>query len=281
MKPVRVKVKLPRKKPDPVAPFPGHGHVCLNCGQEVSNNFCSVCGQSTATHRLSIKHFVLHDLVHSIWHVDRGIFFTLKEVLISPGYAALEYIRGKRAGRFPILTLLLLLAGLFFWLRTIGAPNEAAIVTKIDVNSSGAEFARQFLSFILHNKKWILLGLIPVGSLSTLIAFRRTRLNYTEHVLVNSYILAGLLVFLVITKLVMLALPVAAETIDAFRAGIGFLFYLFGYWQAYHAAYSLRAVIWRYMLLFMLNTLFLIVVLFLVAVVISVFRPDLIRPGVH
>src|SRR4051812_15937136 len=73
------KVKLAKKMPEPVAPFPAHGHVCLNCGYEVINNFCSNCGQSTATHRLSIGHFVVHDLIHSIWHVDRGIFFTLKE----------------------------------------------------------------------------------------------------------------------------------------------------------------------------------------------------------
>jgi hypothetical protein len=98
----------------------------FNCGHEVSNNFCSVCGQTTHTHRLSIKHFYLHDLVHSLgmWI---AVFFTLKEVLIRPGYAAIEYIRGKRAGRFPILTLLLLLTGLALWLYSKGEAEGSQV----------------------------------------------------------------------------------------------------------------------------------------------------------
>jgi hypothetical protein len=256
--PAPVKVKLPKRKPDPVAPFPEHGHVCLNCGHEVSNNFCSVCGQSTATHRLSIKHFLLHDLVHSIWHVDRGIFFTLKDVVIRPGYAALEYIRGKRSGRFPILTLLLLLVGLTLWLYSLGKPEQVHDLIRVDLSKED-EFRRQIVSFMKHNQKWLLLMLIPIASLSALIVFRRTRLNYTEQVLLSSYIFGGLLISLIFIRLIVLALPRAAGAISGHGTSISFLFFLFGYWQAYHKVYRLPGLIWRYCLFCILSFFFLLV----------------------
>ena len=43
-----------------------------------------------------MKHFVMHDLLHGVWHLEKGILFTLKETIIRPGQAALDYIKGKR-----------------------------------------------------------------------------------------------------------------------------------------------------------------------------------------
>src|SRR5690606_38187423 len=153
-----------------------------------SGNFCGNCGQSAHIHRLSIKHFLLHDLVHSFWHVDRGIFLTLKEVLVRPGYAALEYIHGKRAGRFPILTLLILLVGASLWLASVTHPSEPSPVT---ITGNAGKVATWLYEFIQQNQKWILLGQLPIGALSTWIVFRKVRLNYTEHLFVNSYVFGG------------------------------------------------------------------------------------------
>jgi len=275
--PVPVKVKVPKKKPEPVAPFPEHGHVCLNCGHEVSNNFCNMCGQSTGTHRLSIMHFILHDMVHSLWHVDRGIFFTLKEVLIRPGYAAIDYIRGRRAGRFPILTLLLLLIGLSLWLRGFNVPDGGRSLVRIeDIHN---EFGKRLHAFATHNVKWLLLGLLPIGALSTLTIFRRTRLNYTEHLVVNSYVFAGLLVLLVIIKLTMLAIPSATGFLYKYEDVIGFLFYVFGYWQAYHKVYRPPGIIWRYAALLVMDIFLLIVVVIIAMGTIGALHPEWTRPG--
>ena len=253
---VKVKSKVSPKHNHEVS-FPAHGHVCLNCGHEVVDNFCSICGQSIDTHRLSIMHFVLHDLVHSLWHIDRGIFFTLKEVLIRPGYAALDFNRGKRAGRFPILTLLLLLIGAMLWLTGFSHQAEP---NNIIATGTAAEMVKWLTEFVHHNVKWILLGMLPISSLSTLIVFNRTRLNYTEHLVVNSYIFGGLLTALLGVKLFSLAFPAIIPHISGWTEMFGLVFYLVGYWQAYHAAYRKLGIVWRFIALFFLGVLLFIIV---------------------
>ncbi|MBS1571605.1 MAG: DUF3667 domain-containing protein, partial [Bacteroidetes bacterium] len=85
---------------------------CLNCGSKVDNNYCSVCSQKTDTHRLTPKHFFYHDILHGIWHLDKGILFTLKEAVIRPGQASLDYINGKRIRYYNVFYLCLLLLGI-------------------------------------------------------------------------------------------------------------------------------------------------------------------------
>ena len=57
---------------------------CMNCGQPLKGHFCYQCGQSANTHRFSVLGFLAHDVVHGIWHVDKGILFTIKEILLRP-----------------------------------------------------------------------------------------------------------------------------------------------------------------------------------------------------
>lgn len=54
---------------------------CLNCNSKIDGKFCSNCGQNTETHRLSFPHFLLHDIIHGTFHLDKGILFTIKKVL--------------------------------------------------------------------------------------------------------------------------------------------------------------------------------------------------------
>ncbi len=69
--------------------------TCLNCEHSIAEKYCSCCGQKTSTHRYSLKHFVEHDFVHGVWHVDKGIVFTIKELFTRPGHSVREFILGK------------------------------------------------------------------------------------------------------------------------------------------------------------------------------------------
>ena len=89
---------------------------CLNCGNPIIDKFWSKCGQRTTVHKYSLKHFVEHDLIHGIWHVDNGILFTIKELFTRPGHSIREFINGKRVGYFSFVTLLLLILGISHFL---------------------------------------------------------------------------------------------------------------------------------------------------------------------
>jgi hypothetical protein len=84
---------------------------CLNCGAALSTPYCSQCGQKAATHRISLT-YLLHEIPHAIFHVDRGLIPTLVGLFRRPGVVVAEYLDGKRARYFNPLTLLVLCSSL-------------------------------------------------------------------------------------------------------------------------------------------------------------------------
>ena len=87
---------------------------CLNCGKELTDKYCSGCGQKADTHRITFKNFLFHDLLHGNFHIERGILFAAKEALIRPGKAALDYISGKRKRYYNVFYLILLTFGVCY-----------------------------------------------------------------------------------------------------------------------------------------------------------------------
>ena len=87
-------------------------HNCLNCGHILIGKFCSNCGQKSDIHRITLKHFITHDLIHGVWHLEKGIYFTIKESIFRTGKAATDYISGKRIIYYNVFYLSLLMLGL-------------------------------------------------------------------------------------------------------------------------------------------------------------------------
>jgi hypothetical protein len=68
---------------------------CLNCNNTIDKNFCNICGQKTSTHRFSIKHILDAGILNGIFMINKGFFFTIKELFTRPGHSIREYINGK------------------------------------------------------------------------------------------------------------------------------------------------------------------------------------------
>ena len=88
---------------------------CANCSQELSGKYCSNCGQKAETHRLN-WHFLWHDVQHGLFHFDKGVTFTIKELFTRPGYSIKEFLDGKRVNHFKPVSLVVLLGGVFAFL---------------------------------------------------------------------------------------------------------------------------------------------------------------------
>jgi Protein of unknown function (DUF3667) len=108
---------------------------CLNCGARLTTPFCGACGQKAHTERISLK-YLLHEIPHAIFHVDRGLVPTVVGVFKRPGVVVDEYLSGKRAKYFNPLTLLILCSSLcaamwlmfpfksdVFWAGTKATPD--------------------------------------------------------------------------------------------------------------------------------------------------------------
>lgn len=68
--------------------------TCKNCSHAVPDNFCSNCGQPAKLKRID-WHYIVHEIQH-VLHVEKGFFFTVKELLIRPGKSAREFISENR-----------------------------------------------------------------------------------------------------------------------------------------------------------------------------------------
>lgn len=68
---------------------------CRNCSHVVNDNFCSHCGQPVHVKRVD-AHYILHEIQH-ILHFEKGIFFTVKELLIRPGQNIRTFITENRS----------------------------------------------------------------------------------------------------------------------------------------------------------------------------------------
>jgi len=68
---------------------------CLNCNTEVNSNFCPDCGQPKVLKRIN-GHYIVHEIEH-VLHFERGIFYTIKELITNPGQNIRNYLTENRS----------------------------------------------------------------------------------------------------------------------------------------------------------------------------------------
>lgn len=101
-----------QQAPRSVEPLSDEQHACLNCDTEFQGNYCPRCGQSAKVReKMSLWKTIL--LFIDVWGVgNRGMFHTLRDLLLRPGYMICDYLRGKRFAYFPPFQLLFFLTTL-------------------------------------------------------------------------------------------------------------------------------------------------------------------------
>ena len=68
---------------------------CKNCNTEINSNFCSNCGQPTSLKRID-GHYIIHEIEH-VLHFERGILYTVRELITSPGRNIRNYLSENRS----------------------------------------------------------------------------------------------------------------------------------------------------------------------------------------
>ena len=68
---------------------------CKNCNTEVNSKFCPDCGQPTSLKRID-RHYIIHEIEH-ILHFERGILYTIRELITNPGQNIRTYLSENRS----------------------------------------------------------------------------------------------------------------------------------------------------------------------------------------
>ena len=88
----------------------GH-HRCHTCGLEFQGNYCPCCGQSARIGRYSFKNALL--LFLDVWGVgNRGMFRSIRDLMLRPGYMIRDYLSGMQMAYFPPFKMFFLLCTL-------------------------------------------------------------------------------------------------------------------------------------------------------------------------
>ena len=172
-----------------------HHHTnCLNCGTELTGKYGVNCGQKADTHRITAKHFVMHDLLHGVLHIEKGLFYTLLRVFKLRGKSAQEYIAGKRIGYYNVFYLSLILLGL----NILAVVSKHQLQPQSAITHSGS--VSNIFTFAEHYIKYVVLTFIPLFAFNTFILFRRKKHNYAEHVVAAGFTMVAMLTLALLTN---------------------------------------------------------------------------------
>ncbi len=163
--------------------------ICKNCETHFRGHFCPQCGQSSHVKRIDATYF-LHDIPHSIFHIDKGLPYTFYQLCVRPGATLLAYLQGKRVSYFkPFAYVIILstLSSLFLKLVSKKAP--------IDTGTNAFTLFSQYPSALIF-------VLVPLVSAISWMVFRKKQFNYWEHFLMHTYLAAHINIILVLMHLI-------------------------------------------------------------------------------
>ena len=100
-----------QRKPHELAPLKEQAHVCASCRTSFTGNYCPRCGQSAKIGRFSFKKALL--LFLDVWGLgNRGMFRSIRDLVLRPGYMIRDYISGMQSAYFPPFKMFFLLSAL-------------------------------------------------------------------------------------------------------------------------------------------------------------------------
>ena len=176
---------------------PGHAHptASLDCGTARTGKFCAHCGQPANTHRITLNHLLFHDLPHSIWHVDKGLVYTLYQMLTRPGLTIRGYLAGQRTRQFRPVSYLLLLVGLSALVMSAFQVDLQQAMLSSQSTGAGSPSVglmtvvlERYLSVTMKHPSLMQLVLMPLNALVAWWLLRRAGYNYAEILLANCFI---------------------------------------------------------------------------------------------
>jgi hypothetical protein len=155
--------------------------ICQNCGSTGNQKYCPGCGQPLLPERISM-HYLLHEVAHTFWHLEKGFLFTLKELGAKPGTMQRKYLSGIRL-RYQKPFPLFAISGTFCAFALFFIYRNAPIQTD--------QYFYKHYYFIVQA------AMLPFYAFITYLLFKSKELYYAEALVMNVYMLGFMSVFIV------------------------------------------------------------------------------------
>ncbi|MFK7953719.1 MAG: DUF3667 domain-containing protein [Ekhidna sp.] len=163
---------------------------CKNCGETVSGNFCSNCGQDSKIGKINLSNF-LNQVSESVFMINKGFFYTFINLFLRPGKSIKEFLDGKRKYYFKPIAYALVLSTAYFLISRIA--EEATLLDDLisgffTYDSEKEPEIPSMLMWFSTNYAYSTLLLLPIFSFVSFMCFLGYGRNYLEHIILNAYI---------------------------------------------------------------------------------------------
>lgn len=171
--------------------------ICKSCGAPGKSKYCPSCGQLMAIPRITVSS-LLREALHVFTHIEKGILYSLKKLLFSPGLMQKEYLAGDRIRHqkpFSMFFITATLSALIFYL-----VNTTLVKYRGSGDAAEAAFFRHY---------WVLfhICLFPFYCLITFLCFRKSGYNYGEIAVFQLYVFSFLFPVLAAIQMLKLIWP--------------------------------------------------------------------------
>ena len=191
---------------------------CLNCGTNIQLTYCPECGQPEIDSDPTFRE-LLHELAEEFLHWDGKLATTARLLVLKPGALTIEYLAGRRVRYISPLRVYLTCSLLFFFLSsviprpaeirvqgravttqvgplTIGETDSLATTASLDSLAKhgrwvGRVWGRHFANAMRNRgalsasvTSWIpkaMFILVPLFAALVMVAFRRSRRRFPQH----------------------------------------------------------------------------------------------------
>ena len=164
--------------------------TCTNCSAEVTHNFCPNCGQPALLKRVD-GHYIIHEIEH-VLHFERGILYTIRELIIRPGQNVRAYLTENR-NRLVKPIIFIIVTSLIYSLIVHFFHIEDKYIKYDEANPSAAGI---FLQWMQKHYGYANIMMGVLIAFWTKLFFKKYKYNFFEILILLCFIMGiGMLIF--------------------------------------------------------------------------------------
>ncbi len=172
---------------------------CINCNTKYEGKFCNHCGQKSSVKRINYL-YILTELSNNILQLDKGFFYTVKELVLRPGHSIRDFLAGKRVQHFKPLGFLLICSTIYVLTAYLLDRNTYYFDFATGFVEGGGDINdKSIIEWVSKYQVYFPLIILPIFSLASYLAFIKFKYNYFEHLVINFYITGQQMIFYWIT----------------------------------------------------------------------------------
>lgn len=161
---------------------------CKKCNSEFQGNYCPNCGHPSKVERITGRYIATE--IASVFNLQKGFFYTIKELVIRPGESIKAFISEDRNRLVKPITFILITSLIYTIIATFFQPDNGII------ESTKSAYDNTIFNWVQNNYGYANIIMAFFIGLWLKIFFRKHPYNFFEVLVLLCYIMGiGMLIY--------------------------------------------------------------------------------------